>query len=221
MLRSRVSRCSITVAPNLARDTGRHNARRIPSRQRMIKTFGCVARFARPPHAAGMDAPTPRHQIAYRPLAIVRDWHQFRKACRDRCAELAVSRITVDTVGGLPAGQTGKLIAPVPPQGFGPLSFASILGALGLAVVLVEDAEAIARIRHRLVPRNPAQVDACEAMLAKKRKRRPHLWKANPDWGRIMSARRNLIINPDKRRRIAQTAARARWRKHRRKATAP
>lgn len=168
-----------------------------------------------------MDAQSPHYEIPYRPLAVVRDWHQFRQAFRDRCEELRVARITVDTVGGLPSGQTSKLLSVDPDQGFGPMSFPALLGALGLVVVVVEDAEAIARIRHRLVPRRATHVDACEAMLAKKRKRRPHLWKANPDWGRIMSARRNLILNPDKRKRIAQTAARARWRNHRRKAPAP
>ena len=164
-----------------------------------------------------MTAPAESYQIAFRPLAVIRDWNEFRQACRARCDELRIARTTVDIVGGFPAGQTAKLIAPLPPQGFGTVSFAAMLGALGLAMVVVEDAEAIARIRHRLVPRRATHVDACEAMLTKKRKRRPHLWKANADWGRIMAARRCLILSPNKRKRIAQAAARARWQKPGRK----
>src|SRR5712672_81128 len=56
--------------------------------------------IGRPRHSVAMDAQGPPFEIAFRPLAICRDWDQFRKACRDRCEELRVARTTIDLVGG-------------------------------------------------------------------------------------------------------------------------
>jgi hypothetical protein len=90
----------------------------------------------------------------FRPLAVARNWDDLRNAIRARCDEFDVSRQTVDRVGGLPDGQTAKLLAPVRRQEMGRISFPAMLGALGLAVVVVEDRDAIAGLRHRLTPRS-------------------------------------------------------------------
>ena len=47
------------------------------------------------------------------------------------------------------------------------MSFHAVLAALGLAVVVVEDAVLMARIAHRHVHRNESQVRADEAMLTR------------------------------------------------------
>lgn len=153
----------------------------------------------------------------FRPLALCRSWDDLRQALRDRCDELSVARLTVDRVGGLPDGQTSKLLAPVRAQEMGRLSFPAMLAALGLAIIVVEDAESLAKIRHRLVPRSEKNVNADAKMLTRKR-RRGTVWKGNSEWGRIMAARRLLAQSRDKRTKIASRAARIRWRKHREKA---
>jgi hypothetical protein len=179
---------------------------------------------ARPaPDLAQPEEAAASYQIEHRPLAVVRDWHQFRQAFRDRCTELRVSRLTVDRIGRLPDGQASKLLSAVPDQGFGVRSLPAMLAAVGLALVVVEDAEATARIRPHLVPRNESQVHADASALTLKRekrraKRRGKAWRNNSEWGRVMAARRSLILSPNKRQRIARRAARARWKKPGRKA---
>jgi hypothetical protein len=50
------------------------------------------------------------------PLALCRNWDDLRQALPARCEQLNVARTTVDRVGGLPDGQTSKLLAPVRQQ---------------------------------------------------------------------------------------------------------
>jgi hypothetical protein len=157
----------------------------------------------------------------FRPLAVARSWDDLRSAFRARCEELSIARTTVDRIGGLPDGQASKLLAPVRDQEMGRISFPAMLGALGLAVVVVEDAEAIAKIRHRLTPRSPQHVNAGEAVLAKRKRRLANNWKANPEWGRIMRSRQLLKQGAQKRKQIARSAARARWRKYRSEEASP
>lgn len=164
----------------------------------------------------------------FRPLAIARDFDDLRKAFRDRCDHLNVARATVDKVGGLPDGQTAHLLAPVrvPDQEMGRISMPAMLGALGLALIVVEDTESIARIRHRLTPRNPQAVNMLTSdMLTKKRvsrsaKKGAAARRGDSQWGRIMAARRLLAQSQRKRSQIARLAARARWAKRRRRSTA-
>jgi len=53
----------------------------------------------------------------------------------------------------LQTGYASTLLAPRPRKRIGPMSLGALLGALGLALVVVEDAAALARVRSRLVPR--------------------------------------------------------------------
>jgi hypothetical protein len=155
-------------------------------------------------------------QIEHRPLAVCRGWDDLRQAFRARCEELNVARTTVDTVGGLPEGQTSKLLSPVPDQEMGRISFPNLLGALALAVVVVEDAEAIARLRHRLTPRDTKRAHAAAKRATAKKPRRGQAWKGDKEWSRILNARRMVFQSKHQRKQIAQNAARARWAKRRR-----
>lgn len=97
-------------------------------------------------------------------LATVREYVDLVEALRARRDALQITHETIDAVSGLAAGYTGKLLAP--PTGptdamrpskrhLGPLSFGPMLAALGLKLLVVEDKEAIARVRSRLVLRKP------------------------------------------------------------------
>src|SRR5262249_9809058 len=93
---------------------------------------------------AGMTEVSPDVLQQFRPLALCRGWDDIRDALRARCDELRVARSTVDLVGGLPDGQCAKLLAPVRRQEMGRFSFPAMLGALGLVVLVAEDADALA-----------------------------------------------------------------------------
>jgi hypothetical protein len=86
------------------------------------------------------------------PLAIVRTADDLRAVFRQRVVELNVSLDTVDFVGGLPTRYTAKVLGLHPTRNFGQMSLDALLGALGLMLIVVEDAEALARVQGRLAP---------------------------------------------------------------------
>lgn len=122
------------------------------------------------PQPAEVSAPT--YQIEHKPLAVVTDWHEFRRILRERCDQLNVSRVTLGAIGGFSDGEAGRLIGRDPPQGFGPVSFPAMLASLGIAVLIVEDAAALARIKGRLVPRNEQCVRAARKRWENRKRRR-------------------------------------------------
>lgn len=152
-----------------------------------------------------------------RRLAEVRDYDGLHRALRQRADELRVSRQDLDEVAGLQSGYAGKLLAPVPIKAIGRATLGPMLGALGLKLLLVEDAEALARIRGRIGARAKAKANAGASMPAHKRKRRRgKTWRGNRGWGQMMRARQLVLSSEGERRKRARTAARARWAKSRR-----
>jgi hypothetical protein len=55
----------------------------------------------------------------------------------------------------LPDGYASKLLSPIPYRTVGLLSLGPLLGALGLKLAVLPDAEALAKVRHRLPQRCP------------------------------------------------------------------
>jgi hypothetical protein len=87
--------------------------------------------------------------------AIV-DYSGFIESCRERADELALSRAEIDRLAGLPSGYAGKLLGK---DGAGPrkkrvypISLGSMLGVLGLRMLLIEDETATARTLALRVP---------------------------------------------------------------------
>ena len=74
-------------------------------------------------------------------------------ALRARKQELNVSFETIEAIAGLPSGYASKLLCDPPMKRMGALSLGLILAALGYTIHLVEDAEAFALIKNRLLPR--------------------------------------------------------------------
>jgi hypothetical protein len=89
------------------------------------------------------------------PLAEVVSYDDLIAALRARKDELDISFLELDFIGGLTSGHSSKLLAPVRPymKCLGPVSLGLILGALGLRLLVVEDPEALARVRGRYVKR--------------------------------------------------------------------
>jgi hypothetical protein len=71
------------------------------------------------------------------------------ETCRQRADELALSRLEIDRLAGLPAGYSGKLLdnpdSSKEPKRMWPIAFEATLGALGLEVIVIEDPAGTAR----------------------------------------------------------------------------
>jgi hypothetical protein len=139
-------------------------------------------------------------------LAEATNYDELVAAFRSRIAALGTTMETLDEVAGLPLRYSSKLLAPFPIKGFGRISLGPILGALGVKICLVEDAEMLARIKHRLVPRKNTGT-----RVQAQRSRRYLVFKGNPELARMFRLRQVLQQTPRQRRRIARIAAAARW----------
>ena len=87
------------------------------------------------------------------PLGIVRTYDDLLAVARARMAQFSITFETLDAVSGVAAGYSAKLLGPNPGKRFGVMSFCAIMGALGIKLLAVDDPEALARVRPRLVPR--------------------------------------------------------------------
>jgi hypothetical protein len=84
---------------------------------------------------------------------LIRSIDDLVDAIRARRDELNVSHELLDDLAGYQSGYTSKLLAPEPMKGLGPMSLPALLGALGAALVLVEDSAQAERMRERWIPR--------------------------------------------------------------------
>ena len=147
-----------------------------------------------------------------RQLATVRSYDELLAALRARALELGATRKQIGFVAGLPDGYAATLLAPGPAKSLGRTSFGPMLGALGLALVVIEDAEALARVRHRLG-------NGQKSYMLNGGKNAPVIFKLSRKHMRKiakLSAPARMKKMPKwKRSRVARQAARARWEKQR------
>jgi hypothetical protein len=78
------------------------------------------------------------------------------EAIRARRDELGITHETIDAIAGLPSGYCSKLLAPEPMKRLGKISIPAMLGALGVALVLVEDTAQIGLVSPRWTKRKRA-----------------------------------------------------------------
>lgn len=71
-------------------------------------------------------------------------------------AQLSITYETLDAVAGLQSNYSSHILGPNPSKRFGPMSLTAVMGALGMKFIAVEDPEAFARVRPRLVQRQRA-----------------------------------------------------------------
>jgi hypothetical protein len=139
-----------------------------------------------------------------RALAVARDYDELLAAIRARRDALKVPHLVIDDVAGLQTGYASKLLADPPIRNLGAVTLGPLLGTLGLAIALVHDGAALAKVEDRLTPRRHAP----------KRADRSHTW-FTAQTGREMALKRAAKMTPRERSLSASKAARARWRKPR------
>lgn len=150
-----------------------------------------------------------------RTIAVVRAHEGYRgivDAFRARADALDVSRIALDEIAGLPERYVQKLLAMHPHKVLGPNSWGPLLGATGMAIIFVEDTDALAQIQGRLQPR-----DNKSRRVLTDASRAPQVSLITPLTARGMVAARNAKLTPEQRSAIAKKAIRARWKKWREK----
>ena len=132
--------------------------------------------------------------------AEVRDYSQLIIALKQRMHELGVTMETLDDIAGLPTRYVSKLFAPRAMKTLGKISLGPLIGALGIKLIVAEDAQQLALVRSRLTKRRSAP---------------PSMTPSMGDFFRRIGAlgghARTLSISPWRRRQIARMAARARW----------
>jgi hypothetical protein len=88
-----------------------------------------------------------------RRIAVVSNYSELIACLRQRAETLNISNVVLDDVSGLQDGYSGKLLSLNPKRTLGRLSLGLMLGALGLRLIVVEDREALKRVKGRLEPR--------------------------------------------------------------------
>jgi hypothetical protein len=143
-------------------------------------------------------------------LAVVRDYEQLNAALRARVDQLGISLETLDHLCGFWAGYSSHLLAPKP-QGnmrcLGKMSLGSVLGGVGLKIVLVEDRDALAKVRSRLVESDKAQTRKENPRPAGS-KRRENVFTV---LGRAGGHARMAVLSAKQRIALSRKANRARW----------
>ena len=76
---------------------------------------------------------------------------------RRRREALGISFETLDQIAGVDDRYAAKVLSPKPLRGLGYMSMGPLLGAMGLALVVIENPEQIARVRHLWIPRKRPQ----------------------------------------------------------------
>jgi hypothetical protein len=107
------------------------------------------------------------------PLASIKSYEDLLTVARSRMIALDITFETLDVTSGVQIGYSAKLLAGRTRRRFGNVSLPAVLGALGLALVVVEDAAALAQIQHRLTPRIRPRVNRADPSSAIQRHQRP------------------------------------------------
>lgn len=153
----------------------------------------------------------------------IRSMPELIAALCARRDELNISHETIDNIAGLQSGYTSKLLAPNPIKNLGPMSFEALLGALGVAVVVVPDPVSAALVEDRwqkrkrpqkLPPSIPPSIENEVPLKLPVTSRLQALLK-DPHYMRKIGLRgadvRNYRLSARRRKQIARDAAKARW----------
>ena len=72
--------------------------------------------------------------------------------CAQRAEELRLSRLSLDALAGTGEGYSSKVLGPAKMKIAGHQTLMPLLGALALKLVIVEDPDALARLKSRMEP---------------------------------------------------------------------
>lgn len=166
--------------------------------------------------------------------APIRSMPELIAALCARRDELNISHETIDNIAGLQSGYTSKLLAPTPIKNLGPMSFAALLGALGVAVVVVPDPKAIQQVENRWQKRKRPQKLPTLSMPLRMANEVPAELQITPDLqaqlekrefmraiGKKGGKRRLKTMGKRARQRAATHAIRCRWARNSKTQTVP
>lgn len=148
-------------------------------------------------------------------LATANDYEGLQRAMRVRAEALNISRETLGEISGLHSGHAGKMLADPPSKNMGIVSMGLLLQALGLKLLIVEDAEQMRRLANQMTQRaggkgwKKAILNGVENGTVMLKFSRRHMRKL----GLSSAAGRMKKIPAWRRRQIARKASRARWQK--------
>lgn len=153
----------------------------------------------------------------------VRDYDQLVFAIRARMQSLGATNQSVDETAGLQSGYIGKILGPAQVKKFGAVSLGPTLGALGLKLVVTTDEDANPKYLEKVSTRaRAAPIPSRLSMAAQTRmvlglskdivikNLMSELGKKGASKGGTL---RMMGLSKEKRRRLAQKAAAARWKK--------
>jgi hypothetical protein len=116
-----------------------------------------------PAPAQTSAAPTVSKRTSASLGRLIGDYRTLVETCRARADELELSRLEIDRLGGLPTGYAGKLLGKDGGEPgrrhkkMWPVALESMLGVLGLKILLIEDGAATARTLALRTPVDRAQ----------------------------------------------------------------
>lgn len=156
------------------------------------------------------------------PIARITDYFSLIAAFKARIAQLGINYATVDRVAGFTDTYTSKLLATkhrnwrsnndrVASRGLARASFDAMIGTLGVAFLMIEDPQSLAKVQKRLEKRKstiPVRADGKQETIQIRLSRRELLRLA-----RLGGKARAKKLPAWKRRAIARKAAKKRWAK--------
>jgi hypothetical protein len=173
------------IPPNIERVSASHEKKKTP---KPIVT-------KRPPVESAVTPPTVSTCIA-RPVT---GYKGLVETCRQRAIEMAISRLELDRLAGLPSGYSAKLLGKddgaLKRKRMWPASLEAILGTLGLQIVLIEDHVATSKTLSRRVP-----VDHCNQRFDNKCNSKTVPQLAPPQKEPAAASRAHLRVVQGKRR---------------------
>lgn len=149
--------------------------------------------------------------------APIRTYDELIAGLAARKTQLGLTNDMLDALAGTPAGYAGKIFGPARVRALGPQSLEYFLGALGLTIQLVEDADSARRIEsrikngkglmegvHQIAPRNRTLKDSVRRFSVRhgrKGGRKSQEIRMSWDAERRSEIQRKAALNGWKRRR--------------------
>lgn len=142
-------------------------------------------------------------------IGEVREYGDLIAVFRARTDALNVSRKELDDATKLPDGYCAKVLCVPPMKTLGPISFGTLLGALGLKLLVVEDPEAMRRYAEKMEARNKSQVRTSHRTYPIPK------WLISPAKSKKLNALRSEKLSPEIRSKMARYAVKVRWKNKR------
>lgn len=158
--------------------------------------------------------------VPFEPYRVMRGMPDLIVGLREAVRERNITYQTVDDIGGLPDRYTSKVLAPKPIKRLGYVSIGDVLGALGKALVMVDDPEQIKLVAGRWKARKrPFKVPLSIALSIEPTIQETQQLQRKlrmQELGKKGGKRRLKTMGKRARQRAATHAARMRWSKEKR-----